>query len=337
MAYPAGAVRLTAANDTWQPAFLHKDHLGSVRAISGTDGTPEERTLYRPYGAQSEVVTATLNDDKSWLGERYDAGAGLQYLNARYYDPELAMFLQPDWFEVMQAGVGTNRYGYSFGDPVNLSDPGGNEIIDEDFTDKERDRLADAAEDARDRLDTQERNAREIERRLREGDTSPMSHSESATYLRMIEDAGGGDKVTANYADRVADRAHEMREHLGNPDEGVKIVKGVGYEAPGGGAATGYHNDGFITVYGSYFTDKNGRERDNSGGYIIAHEMGHEALGLTDRLPGAAKSEVNRNPADVVVHNSGILGYRAVGADLARKYGKKDHNDRFICTLGFKC
>ena len=63
---------------------------------------------------------------KGWIGERYDAEAGLQYLNARYYDPDLAMFIQPDWWEVTQAGVGTNRYAYAGGDPVNMSDANGN-------------------------------------------------------------------------------------------------------------------------------------------------------------------------------------------------------------------
>jgi len=57
---------------------------------------------------------------------RYDADAGLQFLNARYYDPELGLFIQPDWFEITEAGVGTNRYSYSFNDPVNLRDPNGN-------------------------------------------------------------------------------------------------------------------------------------------------------------------------------------------------------------------
>ncbi|MFA9230043.1 MAG: RHS repeat-associated core domain-containing protein [Microgenomates group bacterium] len=61
------------------------------------------------------------------MGERFDADAGLQYLNARYYDPQLGMFLQPDWREVMQPGVGTNRYSYSFGDPVNGIDPTGHD------------------------------------------------------------------------------------------------------------------------------------------------------------------------------------------------------------------
>lgn len=37
------------------------------------------------------------------------------------------MFIQPDWWEVTQAGVGTNRYAYSGNDPVNGVDPGGNE------------------------------------------------------------------------------------------------------------------------------------------------------------------------------------------------------------------
>jgi hypothetical protein len=38
----------------------------------------------------------------------------------------LGMFLQPDWFEVLQPGVGTNRFSYSFNDPVNKRDANGN-------------------------------------------------------------------------------------------------------------------------------------------------------------------------------------------------------------------
>ncbi len=36
------------------------------------------------------------------------------------------MFIQPDWWEVDDPAVGTNRYSYSPNDPINLADPGGN-------------------------------------------------------------------------------------------------------------------------------------------------------------------------------------------------------------------
>ena len=75
-------------------------------------------------------LPAVPAEARGFVGERFDAGAGLQYLNARYYDPRLGLFLQPDWFEVTEAGVGTNRYAYAGGDPVNASDPGGNCLED---------------------------------------------------------------------------------------------------------------------------------------------------------------------------------------------------------------
>lgn len=37
-----------------------------------------------------------------------------------------AMFIQPDWFDPTEPGVGTNRYAYSNNDPINRLDPNGN-------------------------------------------------------------------------------------------------------------------------------------------------------------------------------------------------------------------
>jgi len=110
---------------------LFRDQLGSVRAIyRNSDGKRESTLTYSPFGVQDAHVTdkqiTNDLDSKGFIGERYDAGAGLQYLNARYYDPALGLFLQPDWFEVTTRGVGTNRYSYAFNDPVNLRDPNGN-------------------------------------------------------------------------------------------------------------------------------------------------------------------------------------------------------------------
>ena len=96
--------------------------------ISDENGLRARRMGYLPFGEQATENTwnvAVETGEEGYIGERHDAGAGLMYLNARYYDPELGIFLQPDWWEVTEPGVGTNRYSYSFNDPVNLSDPSG--------------------------------------------------------------------------------------------------------------------------------------------------------------------------------------------------------------------
>tara|TARA_R110001583_G_scaffold106752_2_gene255111 strand:+ start:1519 stop:2211 length:693 start_codon:yes stop_codon:yes gene_type:complete len=41
----------------------------------------------------------------------------------------LGLFIQPDWLDPTQPGVGLNRFAYSANDPVNLSDPNGNYAI----------------------------------------------------------------------------------------------------------------------------------------------------------------------------------------------------------------
>ncbi len=86
-----------------------------------------ELHAYRPYGAPNEPpASSTLpQEDHAWIGERYDAGPELMYLNARYMDPTLGVFLSPDWFDVAMPGVGTSRYACAGGDPVNGRDPGG--------------------------------------------------------------------------------------------------------------------------------------------------------------------------------------------------------------------
>jgi len=106
--------------------YLHRDHLASVRLITDAAGQVEQSTSYTPFGdPTTATLLASTPEAHSFIGERFDASTGLLYLNARYYDPLLGRFLQPDWWEVRQPGVGTNRYAYSFNDPVNLSDRNG--------------------------------------------------------------------------------------------------------------------------------------------------------------------------------------------------------------------
>ena len=114
-------------------SLLARDHLASVILTTDANGLVGRTTAYDSAGDIREINTqnaAVPTESKGYIGERYDGSAALLYLNARYYDPTLNLFTSPDWFEVTQPGVGTNRYMYAGGDPVNLSDPGGNAWVD---------------------------------------------------------------------------------------------------------------------------------------------------------------------------------------------------------------
>jgi len=113
-----------ASSTTW---WLHRDHLVSVRALTDATGAVVERSNYRPYGERL-VTLGTVPESKGFIGERTDDETGLAYLHARYYDPQLGIFIQPDTLDPTVEGVGVNRYAYSFDDPINKSDPNGREF-----------------------------------------------------------------------------------------------------------------------------------------------------------------------------------------------------------------
>lgn len=111
-------------------AWLHRDHLASVRVTSDASGALAKRQHYQAYGQMIGAPTGPAANDgesKGYIGETRDDETGLLYLNARYYDPLLARFIQPDTLDPWLPGVGTNRYSYSLNDPINKSDPSGHQ------------------------------------------------------------------------------------------------------------------------------------------------------------------------------------------------------------------
>jgi RHS repeat-associated protein len=107
-----------------QTFWHHRDHLASIKVITDAAGVEVNRTTYRAFGDRA-VVTGTHNETEGYIGEKLDAETGYIFLHARYYDPVLARFISPDWWDPHLKGVGTNRYTYSANDPVNKSDRNG--------------------------------------------------------------------------------------------------------------------------------------------------------------------------------------------------------------------
>jgi len=121
--YPHPDIRLSEVGVARKVMVLHKDHLGSVRAVSDAAGQLQKRSVYEPYGKVQ--ASGPDPEPKGFIGERFDSETGLMDLNARYYDPVLARFISPDSLDPILPGVGTNRYAYALNDPVNGRDPTG--------------------------------------------------------------------------------------------------------------------------------------------------------------------------------------------------------------------
>ena len=113
--------------------FLVKDHLASNRLVLAMGGG-STRYDYGPFGMPLKPAGSPppLNT-KGYIGERFDEETGLQYLHARYYDPNLGRFISPDTWDPTLPGVDINRYAYAGNDPVNGSDPNGHAAINDWF------------------------------------------------------------------------------------------------------------------------------------------------------------------------------------------------------------
>ncbi len=81
--------------------------------------------LYRPWG-ETRFSTGTTPTTWRFTGQREDATIGLYYFNARYLDPVLGRFTQPDTI-VPEPGnpQALNRYSYVLNRPTVLVDPTG--------------------------------------------------------------------------------------------------------------------------------------------------------------------------------------------------------------------
>jgi RHS repeat-associated protein len=100
------------------------DGLGSGRTEM-VAGAIETITTYEPYG-KVLAQTGTSGTEYGYTGERFDEATGLVYLRARYYNPNLKIFMSRDPFQGWaRFPASQHPYSYAYNNPVNLTDPGG--------------------------------------------------------------------------------------------------------------------------------------------------------------------------------------------------------------------
>jgi len=103
--------------------YVHTDALGSPVAESDEAGNVVVRYNYEPYGAS---LGDGPEDAPGFTGHVSDSSTGLVYMQQRYYDPELGVFLSVDPVTAFAEPVMQfNVYRYGNGNPYKFVDPDG--------------------------------------------------------------------------------------------------------------------------------------------------------------------------------------------------------------------
>jgi len=109
---------------TQRTYYYHRDHQGSITALTDEEGKIVESFLYdEAYGTILDhyKTEATLNP-YCYTGREFDSH-DLYYYRARYYDPTIGRFISSDPIEFLAGDF--NFYRYVGNDPVNWVDPSG--------------------------------------------------------------------------------------------------------------------------------------------------------------------------------------------------------------------
>jgi len=107
--------------------FVHTDHIGSTRLVTGLNQTVAQNLDYLPFGEQNSTDSGISTHE--FTGDIHDAESDLDHAQFRQYSSSLGRWMHPD-----PAGLAAvdpsnpqswNRYAYVDDDPLNLTDSSG--------------------------------------------------------------------------------------------------------------------------------------------------------------------------------------------------------------------
>ena len=119
-------------------SYIHKDHLGSVVAVSREQGAESiefysfdawgnrrDASDWSPY-APGTVPSAPLSTDRGYTGHEQLDHLKLVHMNGRIYDPVIGRMISPDPFIQAPDNLQSfNRYAYVWNNPLSHTDPSG--------------------------------------------------------------------------------------------------------------------------------------------------------------------------------------------------------------------
>ena len=94
--------------------------------MSDSGGSLDSSMTFYPFGG---TRSGSVNTEQKFTGQRLDAGTGLYYYGARYYDATIGRFISADTLVQDFTNPQTlNRYSYVLNNPLRYVDPSGNTV-----------------------------------------------------------------------------------------------------------------------------------------------------------------------------------------------------------------
>jgi RHS repeat-associated protein len=104
--------------------YLLTDHLGSTSQILDDEGNAVSELHYNAWG-ETRYSEGSIPTDHKYTGQ-LEAEAGLYFYGARWYDPSIMRFVQPDTvIPEPNNSQSFDRYSYALNNPVRYTDPSG--------------------------------------------------------------------------------------------------------------------------------------------------------------------------------------------------------------------
>ena len=115
--------------------YYHKNHIGTVMALTTTNGEVVERYNYNPYGTLTVydnntnlIARSSVGNTVYFTGRDYDIETDSYYYRARTMSPLLGRFMQNDPLLYID---GMNMYKYVDNMPIMMIDPSGMDYVSE--------------------------------------------------------------------------------------------------------------------------------------------------------------------------------------------------------------
>ncbi|MFZ3136094.1 MAG: RHS repeat-associated core domain-containing protein [Thermodesulfovibrionales bacterium] len=116
--------------------FYHTDPSGTPLAMTDQNGIVVWRADYKPFG-EEQTITGTIENNEKFIGKEKDKETGLYYFGARYMDPKIGRFINPDTigpvdqrtsktnYQVLLNPQRLNPYAYALNNPYKYVDQDG--------------------------------------------------------------------------------------------------------------------------------------------------------------------------------------------------------------------